>query len=180
MGLLDTYATSARFETVGKRVAGKIVRPPVEVQQRDFDSNELLFWDDGNPRMQLVVTVDTGNVDPTVEDDDGERAIYVKGQMLSAVRAALKRARAKTLEPDGYFAVTFIEEEPLPKGKRGKPKKIYAAEYEPPAERADPDRHVTSAGADDARRDHQSSLRDSQKRAAERASARRDDDEPPF
>jgi hypothetical protein len=169
MGLLDTYATSAKFGSKGARVAGRVLRT-AEVQQRDFDTNEPLFWDDGNKRMQLVVTVDTGDIDPTVEDDDGERAIYVKGQMLQAVKKALRRARTKEILPGGWFAVTWVDEEPLPKGKRGYPKKIYDAEYEPPAERAE----------DDEKPSHQGSLKDAQKRAAERPAARRDDDEPPF
>lgn len=166
MGLLDTYATSAKFDSIGKRVAGRVVRDAVEVQQRDFDTNEPLFWDDGNKRMQLVVTVDTDNIDPTIEDDDGERAIYVKGQMLAAVKAALRKTRSREIREGGYFAVTFVSEEPLPKGKRGKPKKIYEAEYEPPADRPEGDEKPS----------HQGGLKDAQKRAA----ARREDDEPPF
>lgn len=178
MTLLDSYAPSAKFGSKGARVAGRVVRDAVEVQQRDFDTNEPLFWEDGNKRMQLVVTVDTGNIDPTIEDDDGERAIYVKGQMLAATKKALRKTRSKWINQGGYFAVTLIDEEPLPKGKRGNPKKIYDVEYEPPADRAEGDEKPGEGGSGGNR--HQSSLRDAQSRAAERTTVRRDDDEPPF
>lgn len=172
MGLLDSYATSAKFEAIGKRVAGRVVRDAVEVQQRDFESGDPLFWDDGNKRMQLVVTVDTGVIDPTIEHDDGERAIYVKGQMLAAVKAALKKTRSREIREGGFFAVTLVREEPLPKGKRGNPKKIYEAEYEPPAESAEP----SGPAASDEKPSHQGALRGAQ----QRATARHEDDEPPF
>lgn len=133
MSLLDTSAPGAKFPSVGTRVAGVVVEDAVERQQRDFDDGSLLFWDDGNPRMQLVVTIDTGVRDPMVEDDDGHRTLYVKGDMLRAVREACRRAGVKAIKQGGKIAVTFVREEPLPKGKRGNPKKIYAAEYLPPS-----------------------------------------------
>lgn len=134
MSLLDSYASSARFPSIGARVAGRVVRDAVEMQQRSFDQDggpgELLWWEDGNPRMQLVVTVDTGVTDPTDPDDDGERAIYIKGQMLSETKKAIRRARSKWIREGDSFAVTLVGEEPLPKGKRGFPKKLYEVEYE--------------------------------------------------
>lgn len=125
MSLLSSYAPSAKFPKVGTKVAGRVTTDAQEIQQRDFDSGELLFWDDGKPRMQLVVTVDAGITDPTIPGDDGERSIYIKGQMLQATREACRKARVKEITEGCYFEVTYVEDEPLPKGKRGFPKKIY-------------------------------------------------------
>lgn len=131
--LLNSSATSAKFPKVGARVGGRVTENAREVQQRDFDSGELLFWDDGKPRMQLVVTVATDGADPADPDDDGERAIYIKGQMLQATRVACKKAKKFAIEEGDFFAVTFVEEEPLPKGKKGHPKKVYEVEFTPAA-----------------------------------------------
>jgi hypothetical protein len=133
MSLLNSWPRSAKFPAVGTRVGGRVVRDAEEIQQRDFDTGEPLTWADGNPRMQLVVTVDTGNPDPDDPDDDGERSIYVKGQMLSATRAACKKAKKFVIAEGDVFAVTFVAEEPLPKGKRGLPKKVYEVEFVPAA-----------------------------------------------
>jgi hypothetical protein len=131
--LLNSSAKSARFPTIATRVGGRVVRDAQEIQQRDFDSGELLFWDDGKPRMQLVVTVATDEADPADPDDDGERAIYVKGQMLQATRHACRRAKKFAIEEGDFFAVTLTAEEPLPKSKKGNPKKIYQVEFTPTA-----------------------------------------------
>src|SRR5690606_39856948 len=131
MSLLYSPTKSAKFPTIGTKVGGRVVRDAEEVQQRDFDTGEPLFWPDGKPRMQLVVTVDTGQPDTDDTDDDGERAIYIKGQMLQATRMACKRAKKFKIEEGDYFAITFAEEEPLPKGKRGFLKKIYEVEFTP-------------------------------------------------
>ncbi len=125
MSLLSSYAPSAKFPTKGTKIGGRVTGDAQEIQQRDFDSGDLLFWDDGKPRMQLVVTVDAGITDPTIPGDDGERSIYVKGQMLQATRDACRRARVKAIVEGCFFEVTYIDDEPLPKGKRGYPKKLY-------------------------------------------------------
>lgn len=187
MGLLDTYAKSATFDRVGDRVGGRVIGAPREVQQKDYDSGKPLWWTaeggrpstdpeerDGtkrNPVMQLVVTVDTGRIDPAVEDDDGERAVWVRGQMLQAARAALKRVRAKHIEPGGEFWVVFEREEQGrdERGRaKGNPKKIYAVTYAPPDD---------EPPADDRPQGHQESLKAAVAARGTRASA---DDAPPF
>jgi hypothetical protein len=159
MSLLNASSTSAKFPTIGTRVGGRVVKDAEEMQQRDFDSGDLLFWDDGNPRMQLVVTVDTGQSDPDDPEDDGERAIYIKGQALAATRQACKKAKKFVIEENDFFAMTFVSEEPLPKGKKGNKKKVYEVEFRP---------------ADGRESDL---LKPSMERAAVRAAS---DDKPPF
>jgi hypothetical protein len=140
MGLLDTYAKSASFPTIGTRVAGRVTGDAVEMQQRDFDSGDLLYWGEGgkkttartdSPAMQLVVTVDTERIDPTVEDDDGRRAIYFRGRMLKALKERTRKHRRSRIVEGDWVAVTYVADEPLPPGKRGKPAKEYDVEYEP-------------------------------------------------
>jgi hypothetical protein len=168
--LLNSNATSAKFPKIGTRVGGRVTEDAREVQQRDFDSGELLFWDDEKPRMQLVVTVDTGTTDPSDPDDDGERAIYIKGQMLQATRAACKRVKKFAIKEGDYFAVTFAKEEPLPKGKKGNPQKIYEVEFTPA---------TGGSGLLSGDRDDEESTPAPSRKAAPRSS-RKADEEPPF
>ena len=64
---------------VGDSVSGIVVSASKE-QQRDFDSGELMTWDNGDPRMEAVVIVsDTGLRDPELDNDDGTRALHLRG-----------------------------------------------------------------------------------------------------
>lgn len=129
MGLLDTRPPAAKFPTLGTRVGGEVTADATEVQCRNFDTGDLEFWDDGNPRMQLVIEVKTTQRDPASSDDDGTRTIYAKGAMLAAIRDACRKARSKAIRVGDELWITYIRDEPLPKGKRGFPKKIYEAQY---------------------------------------------------
>lgn len=125
---------SAKFETVGSTVIGKVVSFEQQ-QQTDFDGN-LLFWDNGDKRMQLKVGLATDERNPEIEDDDGVRYLYVKGSkkpesksLHVAVADALKAAGAK-LEVGGTLSVTCTFKAPSPN-----PKKLanqYSATYQAP------------------------------------------------
>ena len=46
-----------------------------EVQpQREIDTGKPKYWEDGTPRQQIVVHLQTDQRDPDIEDDDGIRA----------------------------------------------------------------------------------------------------------
>jgi len=63
---------------------------------------------DGQPMLQLIVKLQTGNPDLNDPDDDGVRALYVKGKNLTAaIREAVKSAGAKSLEVGGKLSVTY-------------------------------------------------------------------------
>jgi hypothetical protein len=119
---------SAKFDTIGTTVGGRIVRPPVARQQTDFDSGKPKFYDDGNPMMQVVAPVQTSLRDPQDQADDGVRNIYIRGQLTEAVRNAVRSVGGSGLEVGGELYVTFVREEPNSRG-RGKDKKVYSARY---------------------------------------------------
>ncbi|MEU0397970.1 hypothetical protein ABZ208_35495 [Streptomyces sp. NPDC006208] len=126
-------APSAAFPSIGTTVAGCITEKPTVEQQRDMSTGDKKFWNDGNPMMQLVVTVQTEQRDPSVEDDDGRRRIFVKGAMKNAIADAVRTAGAKGLEIGGTLTVTFTHELP-PKQRGWSPPKQYAAQYVPAAQ----------------------------------------------
>lgn len=121
---------SAKFPSIGTVVKGSIVSSEVN-QQTDFTSNTPKFYDDGKPMMQAVITLQTDERDPEIDGDDGLRKLYVRGQMLAAVREAIRAAKAD-LEVGGILAVQYASDKAS--DKRGfNPAKQYVAEYQAPA-----------------------------------------------
>lgn len=123
---------TAKFPSFGTTVAGRITEPPQVQQQRDVQSGQPKHWPDGNPMMQLVVTVQTDQRDPALAEDDGRRRIFVKGQMKNAVQDAVKLAGARGLEVGGYLSVTYSHD-----GQKSNPAfsapKQFRAQYTPAA-----------------------------------------------
>lgn len=125
-------AKSAKFPTVGSSITGTVASDPEVVQQTEFGTGKPLFWDDGKPRQQLVVQLNT-NLREDAEDD-GVRAIYVKGKSLTgAIREAVKLAGAPGLEIGGTLTVTYVGDG---KAERGMPPKLYTAAYQRPTNTA--------------------------------------------
>src|SRR5215211_6098948 len=125
---------SAKFPAVGAIVKGKIIASEV-AQQRDVDTGQPKTWSDGNPMLQLVITLETDETDPNMDDDTGHRKLYAKGggdkAMLGVIRAAIKAAGSTKIENCATLTVKYIGD-----GERKKaafdPPKQYAAKYEPP------------------------------------------------
>lgn len=128
---------AAKFDTIGTVVKGQIVDIG-KGQQRDYLSKEPLFWQanrkpgtavTNDPVMQAIITVQTDLRDPAVDNDDGQRRIYVGGQNIrEAVRDAVIKSGAKDIRVGGTLAVKYT----AGAGGTGDPKQFYA-EYAPPA-----------------------------------------------
>lgn len=125
--LLGGGIQAAKFPTVGTVVKGTVVRSEA-AQQTEFGTNKLKVYDDGKPMMQVVITLQTDERDGV--DDDGQRKLYVRGQMLSAVRDALKAAGAK-LELGGSLAVKYESDKASEKAGFNAAKQ-YVAQYQAP------------------------------------------------
>lgn len=122
---------SGKFKAHGDTVGGPIVVEPSQQQQTNMD-NKPLTWDDGSPRMQLVVTVQTDLRDPSIEDDDGKRRLFVKGEMRKAVQQAVIAAGAKGLDVGGELHVTYVGDgEPARPGLIAP--KLYSTKYIKPS-----------------------------------------------
>jgi hypothetical protein len=129
------------FENIGDTVSG-IVKSFDMRQQTDFDTGKPSFWDDGKPKMMLVVNLQTEL--QTEDDDDGVRVIYARGgnfqvasgkgtAMSVAIRDAMKRAGASEFV-DGAKLTIQHSGLAVPKG-RFQPAKLYTATYQPPVNR---------------------------------------------
>lgn len=128
--LMGGGGVSAKFPTLGCVVQGYIVAPPKSQQQRDLDTGEVKTFSNGDPMWQIVVQLQTDTRDPDIADDDGIRNLYIKGQMFTAVREAVRKTGAKGLDVGGHLAVQWASEGEAK--KRGfNPPKVYRALYTP-------------------------------------------------
>jgi hypothetical protein len=122
-------APVVKFTKVGDDVIGTISSIEVR-QQRDFDTNEPKTWDDGKPMMEVILTLDTAERDRFIEDDDGSRRVFVRGAMLTALRQAVRKAKATKPEIGGRIAITHSGLGEAKKRGFNAPK-LYDVEYEP-------------------------------------------------
>lgn len=114
-------SASAKWDVKGTIHRGKVTDVKV-VQARNVEDGQPAFWKDGSPKEQLVVTLQTDERDPENPDDDGERALYLKGgkftktleggkiakTSLEAVRDALKAAGSKDIDIDADLALQYV------------------------------------------------------------------------
>lgn len=126
-------AVSFKAESMrGQWVHGTILKLE-KTQQTDFDTDELLFWDEAKtrPKFQLVFTLQTDQRDPEKDDDDGQRRLFAKFNLLTAIKEAIKETGHQGEVVGGKLGVVWYGE-----GERvGKkaPPKFYKAKFEPPA-----------------------------------------------
>ena len=130
---LDAFLSSSgapafKFENVGDTVKGRIVAAETR-EAIACGTGEVDRWPNGNPKEQLVVTL---------EDDSGDqyRIFAVKpSAMFVAIADAVKKV-GQGFREGGTLAVKFSGTKPSE--KYGTPQKLYAAKYEPPTAVADP------------------------------------------
>lgn len=125
-------APTAKFVTPGDTHKGTVVHSEVR-QQTEFGAGTPLTWDDGRPRLELVVTIDTGH---TGDADTSERRIFAKGEMLKAIKQAVKDGGGKLLN-GGELTVRYVEDGEQ-KTRGFNPPKLYRAKYTPPTATAPP------------------------------------------
>lgn len=125
---------SAKFPTVGTTITGTILEPPVDRQQTDFHTKKPLFYDDGGPKMQTIIRLQTDErvsateaaeleIDP--KTDTGERSVFAKNLLRAEFRKAIKAVGARNRQQlvGATMTVTYVKDEKI-KGTTNS-KKIY-------------------------------------------------------
>lgn len=125
--LLGTGGRSAKFPQVGAQVWGPILDFQL-TDQTEFGSGKVLTWDDGQPKKQVVVTLQTK--DRESDEDDGVRKVYVKGQMQRAVADAIRATGAEGMERGGMLLIRYTGDGEAKRGYSAP--KLYMAKYERP------------------------------------------------
>ena len=119
--------------TVGTSIVGtvaKIETAGVRKFKNGEITNELDYWDSGQPKIQLHIVLDT-DLPPEDESDEGKRSIWIKGwgKQMAAYREALRLNNGKHPKPGDTFTATYVG-----LGERGnapQPPKIYKYEIKP-------------------------------------------------
>jgi hypothetical protein len=111
--LMGSGLKAAKFDNLGDTVIGTIVDPPKVEQAKKFGADnkptaELDFWPSGDPKLNIVITLQTDQRDPADGDDDGKRRLFVSPRMQNTVRDAVKAASAPGLEVGGRLAVRWV------------------------------------------------------------------------
>jgi hypothetical protein len=131
-GFFDATGKAAKFNKPGDSVTGTVVSWR-EAQMMKFDgeaqkpTNEPDFWPDGNPKMQAIIVLDTGEQDS--EDDDGMRSVYVSSTRAKrALIDALRKGGVKEPEAGGTLTMTYTGDDPKSKNPRN-PGKMFSASF---------------------------------------------------
>lgn len=122
----------------GAGISGTVIAL-AEVQQVNFDTKKPETWDNGDPKMQLRLTLQTDLRDPNIQADTGVRDVYLRGRKKphdngakSTICAALDAVRAATggtsMQRGGRFMIQWVSG----MGFAGDPRN-YQAQYAPPA-----------------------------------------------
>src|SRR6187402_2914262 len=76
--MLTGGAKSAKFEHPGDTISGVVDEVAVR-QATEYGTGKPLTFDNGDPREQIVVIIKAEGIALEDENDDGFRAIYIKG-----------------------------------------------------------------------------------------------------
>lgn len=131
MSLFESSSKGVKFDTVGASVIGTVKSAPRERQQTKYGTQEPDFWPNGDPKMQILVDLQTEQrVDAS---DDGERTLYVASKnMKRAIGEAIRAANASDIAPGGVLTVTYVGNDPASKNPAN-PAKLYQAQYTAPS-----------------------------------------------
>lgn len=131
MSLFDSANKGVKFNTIGDEITGTVAGDPFERQQTKFGTQDPDFWPNGDPKMQILVPLQTTlREDP---NDDGERTLYVASKnMKRAIGDAIRNAGASDIARGGTLTVKFVGNDPASKNPAN-PAKVYQAQYTPPA-----------------------------------------------
>jgi len=106
------------FREVGDRVTGVITNTR-KLDDRDMDG-EIRTWPNGDPKHVWVFDIET---------DDGAMALWVRGNMVAAIRDAAAKGSVKTLAGARITVEHHALGEPPKKGLNAP--KLYRAKIEP-------------------------------------------------
>lgn len=111
-GFFSGGSKAVKFEKLGDSVNGVItaIHPPE--YQTDMKTKQPIPDGRGGFKLQIRIDLQTNLRDPSIDNDDGQRTLYVKGWMRGALGDALRVAGAQQPEIGGVLTVTYNDSEP--------------------------------------------------------------------
>lgn len=118
------------------RVEG-IVLSQQKAQRLNYDTKKPETWDDGRPKLKVIVELQTEEEDG--EGDDGKRQLHVNipSALFAAIRTAIQSVPGRRMFDGDRLAVEYTHDaEQTPAEKRAKrnPAKQFTAEVTPRSE----------------------------------------------
>ena len=111
-------APAIKFTEPGD-IAKGIITNVKKMEDRDIVTGDVKTWPNGDPKHVFVFTLNT---------DDGERSLWVRGNMVSAIREAAKTAGINQM----VGATIAVEFTGLGEAKKGMhPAKLFRAQMKP-------------------------------------------------
>ena len=106
---LASGGTYLKWEHPGTTYTG-IITDVAMRQSRKYESTDLDTWEDGTPKMQVVVTLATDYRDQSQQDDDGTRmaSINLWSGQKKALLAACKAAGVPEPQVGQRFTATHV------------------------------------------------------------------------
>lgn len=108
-------APTAKFKAHGDTYAGRIIAISEPYQEREYDPTNpgggapKFYPKSGDPIMTFNVDVATTLRDPSIEEDDGTRRIYMDGKRIKdAVRNAVRAVGAPGLAVGGTLSIAYV------------------------------------------------------------------------
>lgn len=135
----------AKFDRIGDSVTGTLL--DAEVAPVTSPTGETQVDKNGNPKQQIIYTLQTDERDSEIEDDDGKRRVFAKWAVQRAISTCLAEAGlAKVgLQEGGTLTITFSGTQKA--SQRGYSDiKLYEAKYVAPPART----LASSVGSEDA------------------------------
>lgn len=139
--LMGSAAPTFKFEQAGDQLSGTIVntRSTPERQWNKATKRSdgpIKTFPSGDTIYQIEVTLQTGLYDPTIDDDDGQRRIFITGQRAkTALRNAVRAAGADKILIGGQLTVRFDGTDP--NSHEGKARE-WSDAYAPPQQQTPP------------------------------------------
>ena len=135
--LMGAGVPSAKIDLGLPPVTGRITAISEPYQEREYDPKNpgvpgpLKTFPSGDPIMSFSIDIATGQIDPSIENDEGTRRIYMDGgRIKKAVREAVKAAGAKGVSVGGWLSITCVSYDEPGNRQSGK---NYAVQYVPGA-----------------------------------------------
>lgn len=94
--------------TIGTTVTGTVIVTDMRAKRKYGSVNETDTWDNGDAKLEVVVTLATSLRDPSDPEDDGTRRVTLNlwGQQKAALIAACKAAGVSEPMPGMTFSIT--------------------------------------------------------------------------
>jgi hypothetical protein len=124
-------AAFAKGDPIGLEVGGTVVGAPIVRQSTDLATGQPETWQDGNPKTEIVVVVQTNLRENA--DDDGQRRFFLResSDQLRAVSAALAAVGAPEIEEGGYLSIKYTGDGVAPRPGFNAPR-LHTATYQRP------------------------------------------------